>query len=143
MWLTPLGFLPWLCPRQFFPVDSPDVLLIRWVGTFATKLSYFEGPGGSAAGFTAPLTEVIFLANKLIISEYNIRAARGQDPRLPSSLLQLTSPGVCVCMLSVLSVYPGCRGWLPTVIGPQAVDGLPDFNWESEGVFEIRRVSWS
>eukprot|EP00668_Euglena_longa_P029986 GGOE01037377.1.p1 GENE.GGOE01037377.1~~GGOE01037377.1.p1 ORF type:complete len:938 (-),score=288.75 GGOE01037377.1:294-3074(-) len=37
------------------------------------------------------LTDVIFLANKLIISEYNIRAARGQDPRLPSSLLRLNS----------------------------------------------------
>eukprot|EP00669_Euglena_mutabilis_P007914 TRINITY_DN3088_c0_g1_i4.p2 TRINITY_DN3088_c0_g1~~TRINITY_DN3088_c0_g1_i4.p2 ORF type:complete len:739 (+),score=330.73 TRINITY_DN3088_c0_g1_i4:466-2682(+) len=33
------------------------------------------------------LTDVIFLANKLIISEYNIRAARDQDPRLPGRLL--------------------------------------------------------
>ena len=33
------------------------------------------------------LTEVVFLANKLIISEFNIRLARDQDPRLPSSLL--------------------------------------------------------
>jgi len=33
------------------------------------------------------LTDVIFLANKLIISEYNIRYARGQDPRLPGWLL--------------------------------------------------------
>jgi serine/threonine protein kinase len=33
------------------------------------------------------LTEVVFLANKLIISEYNIRMARDQDPRLPSRLL--------------------------------------------------------
>eukprot|EP00668_Euglena_longa_P003646 GGOE01004268.1.p1 GENE.GGOE01004268.1~~GGOE01004268.1.p1 ORF type:complete len:942 (-),score=244.12 GGOE01004268.1:494-3268(-) len=35
----------------------------------------------------AMLTDVIFLANKLIISEYNIRAARDQDPRLPGRLL--------------------------------------------------------
>ena len=33
------------------------------------------------------LTEVVFLANKLIISEYNIRVARDQDPRLPGNLL--------------------------------------------------------
>lgn len=38
------------------------------------------------------LTDVIFLANKLIISEYNIRAARDQDPRLPGRLLVREGP---------------------------------------------------
>ena len=42
------------------------------------------------------LTEVVFLANKLIISEYNIRMARDQDPRLPSRLL--VREGVCRCV---------------------------------------------
>lgn len=39
------------------------------------------------ADIRALLTDVIFLANKLIISEYNIRMARDQDPRLPGRLL--------------------------------------------------------
>ena len=33
------------------------------------------------------IEEVVFLANKLILSEYNIRVARDQDPRLPAHLL--------------------------------------------------------
>eukprot|EP00667_Euglena_gracilis_P001455 EG_transcript_1456 len=34
------------------------------------------------------LSEVIFLGNKLIISEYKIRATKDQDPRLPSKMLR-------------------------------------------------------